>query len=287
MRQALPSKRPLWILLAAALLFHTLLFSLQSSRGVDSGRVRHWLLDSLARIEKTADVAIDGVRGVWQSYFALTGVRSENEVLRSEIDRLQMQLARQSEDVLEAARLRRLLDLQEPSLGKTVVARVVGRDPSPVRSHLTITIDKGRNHGIRPDTSVMTPAGVVGRVISAGDSFSIVQLIVDSQSAVSVMVRSTRRQGIVRGIGTRDLKLEYIDDDSELKEGDELITSGLDRVHPKGLLLGVVTQVKPGAGLLKDVTIRPAVDLGRLEEVLCITEPPKEAPVPASVSNSR
>jgi len=119
---------------------------------------------------------------------------------------------------------------------------------------------------------VITASGIVGRVILSSNFFSIVQLITDSQSAVGVMVESTRRQGIVKGTGGLDLALDYIDDDNDLKEGDKFLTSGLDRIYPKGLLLGVITTVGPRRGLIKTVEVRPSADLGRLEEVLCVID---------------
>ena len=124
-----------------------------------------------------------------------------------------------------------MLGLRENIAGKNVVARIIGRDASQFQ---TVTIDKGRSHGVQPDSAVISPQGVVGRVIFAGNFYSIVQLILDSQSAVGVLVGTSRRQGIVRGLGTSELDLDYIDDDNDLKEGDELITSGMDQMPTPG-----------------------------------------------------
>jgi rod shape-determining protein MreC len=150
-----------------------------------------------------------------------------------------------------------------------VIARVIGRDAA---RNQTVTIDKGAVHGLKPDSAVITPAGVVGRVIQTSNFFSIVQLIIDSQTAVGVLLESTRRQGVVRGTGGRDLDLDYIDDDNDMKPGDVFLTSGLDRIYPKGLPLGVITSIGPRRGLLKTVQIRPSADLGRLEEVICVIQ---------------
>lgn len=281
MRVVVESKKPAWIALACALVFHTLLLSIQTNSRFDTSIVRTVLLDSLAPMEKLVDLTYDGVGNIWQGYFALIGVHDENESLRAEIDTLRMELARRDEEVREAGRLRQLTDLQSAAVGKVVVARVIGRDPTQL--HQTVTIDKGQVHGVRPDTAVMTPDGVVGRVIAASNLFAIVQLITDAQSAVGIVVESSRRQGIVKGIGGRELELDYIDDDNDIKEGDELITSGMDRIHPKGIPLGVVTSVGERRGLIKAVTIRPYADLGRLEEVLCIVEHPLEIPDPSEM----
>ena len=263
------TKKPTWIALAVALVIQTGLISIQARRHIDAGFVRVWVLDSLAPMEKLVDRSTFGLRYVWDRYVALIGVHDENQRLKHQADDLQMQLQRNREDIVELQRLRTLLSLASSDRGKTVVARVIGRDPA--RSQ-TVTIDKGAAHGVKPDSAVITPAGVVGRVIHTSNFFAIVQLIVDSQSAVGVLLESTRRQGIVRGTGGRDLDLDYIDDDNDLKQGDAFLTSGLDRIYPKGLPVGVITTIGPRRGLLKTVQIRPSADLGRLEEVICIIE---------------
>src|SRR5262249_21930005 len=145
---------------------------------------------------------------VWHGYFALVGLRGENLQLRTENDALKLQLAKQNEEVLEATRLRKLLDLQNAGLGKLVVARVIGRDADPLQSHQTVPIDKGQLHGVQPNTAIMTAEGAVGRVIYAANLFSIVQLIIDYQSAPAVIVRSSRRQAIVKGTGSREMELD-------------------------------------------------------------------------------
>jgi rod shape-determining protein MreC len=264
------SKKPIWIALTVALVIQTGLISVQGRHRIDTSFIRVWLLDSLAPMEKIADRSFYSVHLVWSRYVGLIGVYDENQRLRKQNDELQMQSVQQREAILEAKRVLALAGLREAGLGKSVVARVIGRDPA--RSQ-TITIDKGTVHGVKPDTAVVTASGVVGRVIHSSNFFSIVQLIIDSQAAVGVMHQSTRRQGIVKGTGSSELDLDYIDDDNDLKEGDMFLSSGEDRIYPKGLPVGVITSVSPTRrGLLRVVQIRPSADLGRLEEVLCITE---------------
>jgi rod shape-determining protein MreC len=267
------SKRPIWIALILSMLIHTGLISVQAGHRIDTSFLRAWILDSLAPMEKLVDRSLSGVAYIWGNYFALIGLHQENESLRTQIQTLQMRLDREREEVLEAKRLRELLSIQNPELGKSVVARVIGSDPA--HGNQTVTIDKGLSHGVKPDSAVITPNGIVGRVIHSSNFFSIVQLILDAQSGIGVLLESTRRQGIIRGTGGRDLELDYIDDDSDLKEGDAFITSGLDRIYPKGLRVGVIASVGPRRGLFKSVQIRPAADFGRLEEVLCFIDPPQ------------
>jgi rod shape-determining protein MreC len=267
-RNAAASGKPVWIALTIALVFHIGLISLQGRNRLDSSFVRVWVLDLLAPIEKVADRGLHGLGYVWSRYVGFIGVYDENQRLKRENDELRLQLELQKEAVLEAQRVRTLAGLQESGIRKSVIARVIGRDPA--RSQ-TITVDKGTKHGVKPDTAVITPHGIVGRVIHSSNSFSIVQLIVDSQAAVGAMLQSTRRRGILKGNG-RDLELDYIDDDNDLKEGDTFLTSGEDRIYPKGLSIGLIMSVGARQGLFRAVQIQPSADLGRLEEVICITE---------------
>jgi rod shape-determining protein MreC len=271
--KAVSSKKPAWILLGAVLFGHSLLMSFQVSHRLDTSVLRGWLLDGLAPLEKLVDRTLHGTGSIWDRYFALIGVYDENQRLHREIDDLQLQLNREREDVLEAERLRKLVDLDESGIDKRVVARVIGRDPT--HSHRSLTIDKGRAQGVHTDSAVLTPLGIVGRVVEAGNNYSVVQLILDSQSGVGVLILPDRRLGIIKGNGGNEMDLDYIDDDTEIKVGDEVITSGQDRIYPRGLPVGVVSSVGPRRGLFKTVRIRPRVDFGRLEELLCITEKPK------------
>lgn len=276
-RNVATSKRSVWIALGIALVIQTGLISIQASRRIDTSFVRVWILGALAPMEKLVDRSLYGVVYVWDNYFALIGLHRENDQLRARVDELRMKLDKQQQEVVEGQRLRALLAIQDSGIGKTVVARVIGRDPA--RGNETVTIDKGLSHGVKPDSAVLTPDGIVGRVIHSSNFFSIVQLIIDSQSGVGVLERATRRQAILRGTGARDLELEYIDDDNDMKEGDVFITSGLDRIYPKGLPVGSIVSIGPRRGLFKTVQVRPMADLGRLEEVICILDRPETVDV--------
>lgn len=271
-RTVVESKKHVWIVLAAALIIHTGLISVQGRRRIDTSFVRMWILDSLAPMEKLVDRASYGVHYVWDRYVALIGLHDENQRLKQDNDELRMQISSQHEAVLEAQRVLAMAGLQESGIGKTVVARVIGHDASRGQ---TVQIDKGLANGVKPDSAVITAEGIVGRVIQSSNFFAIVQLITDSQSGVGVMLESTRRQGIVKGNGGRELDLDTIDDDSDLKAGDKFLTSGQDRIYPKGLPMGVITSVGAPKGLIKAVQVRPAADLGRLENVLCVIDHPQ------------
>jgi rod shape-determining protein MreC len=264
------AKRPGWIALGSALVFNLLLLALQSNNPAAPGFMRKWLLDALVPTEKAVDSSARGIRGIWEGYIWLIGVREENEKLTDENNRLRMHLHQLDEEIREARRLREFLGVAESGIGKMIAARVIGRDPT--RSSQTLTIDRGQGSGVRLNASVITPAGVVGRIIGVGSGSAVVQLITDSQSRIAAALQESRVQALFRGTGGSELELEYINDDSVVAVGAVWITSGLDQIHPKGLPLATVTFVGPGE-LFRSVLAKPTVDLTRLEEVLVVTEP--------------
>ncbi len=268
----LGSNRATWVVLMTVLFVHTMLMAFPAGDPSRTGLVRTILLDVLTPIEKLFDATVHGAASVWNGYVGLIDTHQENERLRAEIAELRMEMGKNREDVREAERLRRLLDLDPTGPGRRVVARVMGSDTSLFRR--TITIDKGRTHGLFADSPVMTPDGVVGRVIHTGHFSSIVQLLSDAESGVGVVVRGSRVQGIVRGDGSNQLLLDHIDDDSILAPGNELLTSGTDQIYPKGLRVGTIATIGPAEDLTRTARIQPAVDLGRLEEVMCLIETP-------------
>jgi rod shape-determining protein MreC len=268
----LPAKRPVWIALGSTMVFHLLLLSLQANHRPGPGFLRLWILDALVPLERLVDYGVRGVYGVWDGYIALIHVRKDNERLVAENDRLKMQLRSNDEALKEAERLRQLYGLSDTEIGKFILARVIGRDPS--LSLQTLTIDRGLASGVKMNASVITLDGaVVGRVMSVGNLSAVIQLITDAQSEIAGMLKDTRVQAVFKGTGGRDLELDYIDNDNDIVEGNELITSGLDRIHPKGLPIAKITSVGPRRSLFKVVLARPAADLRRLEEVLIIETP--------------
>lgn len=262
------SSKTVWLLLFAVLFGHAILVSLPSEGRARTGLVRALMLDGLAPIEKLVDVSIDGSISFWNNYLAILDTSRDNEILRAENAELRMEIARNRSDVNEAARMRGILDLGPQVAGDLVVARVIASDATTSRR--TITIGKGTVHGLHVDAAVITPAGVVGRVVYAARRASTVQLITDPDSAVGVAVETSRVPGLVQGANDGSLRLVHVDESQELQVGDWLVTSGTDRIYPRGLPFGRVVELRPAVALMKTAIVRPAADLGRLEEVVCL-----------------
>ena len=127
--------------------------------------------------------------------------------------------------------------------------------------------------------AVISPAGIVGRIIQPSSRAAKVQLLIDRNAAAGALVERTRAQGVVIGTGADELRMDYVSGSSEVKPGDTVVTSGIDGIYPKGFVIGQIQSVKRGAGQYSSIVIRPAVDFSALEAVLIVLTPPATAHV--------
>ena len=209
------------------------------------------------------------VRAVWDGYLFLTRVKEENRRLLQTIKIQNERLIRGNEAILENERLKGLLAMRERLGGTTVAVSVIAEESTPW--FRTVTIDRGTAAGIREGMPVVALNGIVGRVIRAGATSARVLLVTDQASAMAATVQRSRARGVVRGKGGDLCTLEFASRQDDIKLGDIVVTSGIGGVYPKGIPIGEVTMVKKGEyGIFQTVTIRPAVTLSRLEELLVL-----------------
>ena len=193
----------------------------------------------------------------------------ENSLLYETVFTLTSQLARYKDVEGENERLKAILGFKQKSNLKFIPASVIAKDSS--NSSDAIVIDQGTAKGIKKDTVVISQAGLVGRVLDGLSDISRVSLIVDPNSRVSAITLRTRQIGVVYGSSSGMCRMRHIPIDADIKEGDEVLTSGFSDVYPKGLIIGTILKiVKEPRGLSLSAIIKPAVDFTRLEEVLCI-----------------
>ncbi|HOW42562.1 MAG TPA: rod shape-determining protein MreC [Candidatus Omnitrophota bacterium] len=205
---------------------------------------------------------INGIVFYHRNYVDASRLRGNNDFLRSELNRRQ-------EERQELLRVKQLLEMKEQVGYKVIAARVIGRDPSNWAS--AVIIDKGTTHGIRKGYVIVTFLGLAGRVVDAGQATSVVMLINDPHVSVSSRIQRTRQEGMVSGSLGGTLIMKFLPKDSDIAVGDQVITSGLTPLYPKGLLIGSVTAIGADfSGASTYAIIRPAVDLSALEEVLVI-----------------
>jgi rod shape-determining protein MreC len=206
----------------------------------------------------------------WNGYIYLRHVNSENQQLRAEIDRMKLEQARLSEDANMARRIQTLLAFKEQYIENTVAAQVIGTSGS--EQSRVLYIDKGSSDGIKADMAVITPTGIVGKIVQVFPGSSQVLPINDQLSGVGAALKSLRLQGILKGAPNGTTTLQYIMSDEPVQRGQEVITSGGDRIFPKGLPIGTVASVEPGKDLFLNIRVIPSARLDRLEEVLVVTK---------------
>lgn len=203
------------------------------------------------------------------SLIPFAGYRQENRALKEQIALLNTRLEESKTVDEENQRLRDFLEFRKIVPYSTVPAQVIGRDPSNWSNSLII--DKGANSQVRQNKAVLSTKGLVGRVVEVGRRSSKVLLISDPNSKVGVVILRNRQGGILVGRPDGKCKMIYIALDSDVKEGDKVITAGLGTVFPKDVVVGDVVKVgkEPGR-LYKYAIVKPAQELSKLEEVLCI-----------------
>lgn len=220
-----------------------------------------------------------GLDGLWARYVALQHVREENFTLRQEIARLRQENVRMRETAAASTRLRDLLELKERLPYPTVSAHVVGRDPS--NWYRSLVINKGAHDGLAVDMGVVTPAGIIGRIVKAYDRFAIALLIIDPNNAVTGLVQRTRDEGIVEGTEKGLARIKYLPLLSTVKVGDQVVTSGLAGGFPRGLPIGTITKIeRREAELFLSAEISPDTDFAKIEEVLVVTSPRESTSLP-------
>ncbi len=227
------------------------------------------LMGLMRPLQIGAQTSIYKVRELEQRYVTLKGLAAENEALKRRITELETERNRLLEADATNRRLRDLLDFRQQLPPKAVTAAVVGNSASPWFH--SIILDKGTADGVSKGMAVVSTLGVVGQVVEVTSRSAKVLLVTDPYSGVDVMVQRSRSRGIVSGSLENGPVMKYVKRSEDIRLGDRLISSGLDGVFPKGLLVGTVIKVeKKNFGLFQHVGVALAVDPDRMEEVLVV-----------------
>jgi rod shape-determining protein MreC len=276
------SLRRSWMWLLAFFIFHLVAIS----RQVDVDGIslfERTALSVFSPVQNALSSVADGVRGAWSSFVDLRGVGQENEQLKRRLREAEMQLLSQRAAVEENARLRVFLDLKPRLPMPTILADVVARNASPWFK--TIAIDKGAVNGVFRGATVLSPSGVLGRVINVSQTSASVQLLVDRDSGAAVLTEKGRVDGIVSGYqddtdGSPLLLMKYVPSLAAVTPGEVVVTSGLDQLFEKGLVVGTVLRVAEPVGLFKDVWVRPSASPAFAEQVFVSMAPRRREEIP-------
>lgn len=235
------------------------------------------LVDGILPVFSIFNSIKTGIGSWWTHYIFLTQTQQENKRLKKQLAQLNQENIRLRETASANERLRKLLQLKGELSGPSLVAEVVGRGPSPFLQ--TIYINKGRKDGLVRGMPVLLPDGVVGRLEKTSGHFSQVVLLNDPGFAVDCLAQRSRVRGVLTGIpGEGNCQVKYIARTEDIRAGDIIITSGLDQVYPKGLILGRVLRVDSKVkGIFLFVEVVPECKASQIEEVLIFQKKP---PIP-------
>jgi rod shape-determining protein MreC len=246
-----------------------LLVLFSSSPNPEGGPASRFVYTVLRPFQEAASSVHNRAKNIWESYINLTGLKEENRALKKQIRELLQEKAELSNDEGENRRLRKLLNLKAKHEFPTLAAQVIGEDASGW--YRTIFVNRGTDAGVRPDMAVTVAEGLVGRVVNSSRNVSRIQILTDPNFSADCRVRRTRDRGVTTGSLDRTCLFRYVGLKSQMRPGDEVVTSGLDGVFPRGLLVGKIESVHQGdQGLFLEARLRPSVDFSEVEEVLII-----------------
>ena len=246
--------------------------------------IRVWTVTAVTPFERALVATGHFIRNTWHNYIDLHDVRKQNLALQQEVARLKLEQVRLREDAHQAQRLQALLGFKERFIGKVLPAQVIATSGS--EQSRVLSIDKGSHDGVRQDMPVITPDGIVGKIKEVFPLNSQVLMINDHESGAGVVLQNSRLQGVLRGTAGGGLDISGITADEKVEVGEPVVTSGGDRIFPRGVPVGTVTSVTPDPEKIPFVAVRvkSAADLNRLEEVLVVTEITDQIPALAEGS---
>lgn len=266
---AVPGRHRSLTLLTFVLVAQVLLIAAQIRSDEHQVRlIRVWAVGTVTPFGRAGTWIISKIRGTWSGYFALVHTERENQDLKADNDRLRIRNTQLESEAAEGQRLATLLGFRDTHREAPMLpARVI--ESSADSSSRVIYINRGERDGIRRNMPVITADGVVGKIFEVFGGASEVLLITDKDSGVGALLAGTRVQGPIGGTGEPFVQMKYVSDDETVTVGQQVLTSGEDRIFPKDLPVGTVTEVKQGSPF-KQIRVKPAAHLNSLEEVMVL-----------------
>jgi rod shape-determining protein MreC len=260
------------LLLLPALLLRSSLKAPEEQGGFDKA-----ILRISSPLQAGANWVVGGIGGYWGDYLWLVDVEDENDRLRDANLRLREELGQARRTAAELAQLEELVGLKGRTQAETAAAHVIA---SSINAHFRVNrirIDRGGDQ-VRVGMPVISADGLVGRVLHSYGDHSDILLVSDPQSSIDVVIPSTGGRGLLNGLASEDsyvCEIEYLEQGKKVSVGDEVVTSGLGKHFPEGLVVGKIASVDSAQhGLYQKVTVKPAVEFSSLDAVLILLAPP-------------
>jgi len=228
------------------------------------------ILEVVSPLQKAVTFLINPFIKSIKTINKLSGILEENRILTEKVNTLLKENIYLKELERENRELRELLGSSYYEKFEVKLAKVIGKNRTDWKN--SFFIDKGTNHNIKINMSVINQSGLIGRIITTSRNFSEVKLITDPNSSVAAMVQDSRKTGIIQGTGDNTLKFDLVAKEVEIDTGDIIITSGLGGIFPEGIQVGRVFDIRNlDYELYKNIKILPACNFDDIEEVLIIT----------------
>jgi rod shape-determining protein MreC len=228
------------------------------------------LMEAMSPLLVVESQMADDATDFLHNYFDLVGVREENMRLEQRLTQLEAQQRRMTELETENRHLADLLELRDALGTSAIAANVIGSDATGLSR--TLMLSAGERQGLQRGMAVISTNGVVGKIIAASRDAARVLLISDHNSALDAIDQRSRARGIIAGVIEGGLAMKYVDRSEDIKPGDIIVTSGMDGIFPRGLLVGTAVQVsREGPGLFLNVEVKSAVTFRDLEQVMILT----------------
>lgn len=223
------------------------------------------------------DVSVEGIGRFFSGFGTRASLKEELRLAKEKIAQLETVQSVSDEVKAENERLLALLNESEkyPAF-EYEYAKIIVRSVDNYSA--TFTLNKGEADGIKKNMVVIASGGLAGKIVETSEHTSILLAIIDARSGVPALSESSRDMGIVNGVSNSGTTAGYcmmkdLPTNAIIKPGDTVITSGMGEVYPKGITVGVITEVSKGNSnqINSSAKLSPAVDFDHLESVLIIT----------------
>lgn len=260
--------------LIVALLLQLILLAYQVKSSSDVRLLRVWAIGAVTPLARGVEACRGGVSRFFSDYFVLLDVREENKRLKRDLDRVSMENQYLNAELGTADRARALAIFQQHSPSKTIAAHIIGTTSDPG----AVFLDRGSTNGVQKGMAVITPAGIVGKIVNVYPMASMMLEITHPNFAAGVISQKNRVAGTLKGQGRALVMVDDVPNEKTIASDEWFYTSGEDLIFPKGLPAGQVTTVRDGKSR-KEIYLTPSGFQNGLEEVLIIIEG-VHAPIP-------